>query len=243
MANDLAVIEIVKLTKSYSEKLVIDNIDLKIKSGQIFALIGLNGQGKTSLIKSILDLSGFDSGNISMLGIDSLDPISRAKICYLPEKFQPSADLKGIEFIKFSLSLHNTKIDTDLLKILCKELDLDEAFLTKKVTTYSKGMVQKLGLISVFLSNCNLIILDEPMSGLDPKARKNFKNLMVRYIESEEKTIFFTSHILSDIEEICGDIAILHDKKIKYQGDVKDFCAKYEGKSFEDKFLNLINSN
>lgn len=240
MTSDLSVIDVVKLTKSYAEKLVINSIDLKVKSGQIFALIGLNGQGKTSLIKSILDLSGFDCGVISIFGVNSLDPSSRTKICYLPEKFQPCVDLKAIEFIKFSLSLHNTKIDPSLLKSLCEELDLDEALLTKKVTSYSKGMIQKLGLISVFLSNCDLVILDEPMSGLDPKARKNFKNLMARYVKSQEKTIFFTSHILSDIEEICGDIAILHDKKIKYQGEVKDFCTKYEGKSFEDKFLNLI---
>ncbi len=234
------VVKITGLKKSYHEKLVIDNINLDIKTGQIFSLIGLNGQGKTSLIKSLLDLSSFDSGKVCVFGKDSSDPDSRLNLFYLPEKFQPSADLKGIEFLKFNCNLHGSKINLKKLKDLCKELDLKEIILHEKVTTYSKGMIQKLGLISAFLSDSDLIIFDEPMSGLDPKARKNLKDLMVGFCKNSNKTIFFTSHILSDIEEICSHVAILHDTKIRYSGEVKDFIKKYQGKSFEDKFLNLI---
>ena len=239
MTNNHA-IKIAGLTKSYNEKLVIDNIDLNIEVGRIFSLIGLNGQGKTSLIKSLLSLCSFDEGTISIFGTKSSDHLSRKEICYLPEKFQPSADLKGIEFLKFSAKLHSSNIDLSLLSDLCQKLDLTHTALQKKVNTYSKGMMQKLGLISVFLSNARLIILDEPMSGLDPKARKNLKNLIVEFSRSQDRTIFFTSHILSDIEEICDEVAIIHDTKIRYCGSIKDFIKNHSGKNFEEKFLNLL---
>lgn len=239
MTNYSKAIKIAGLSKSYHDKLVINNIDLEINPNQIFALIGLNGQGKTSLIKSLLNLVSFDSGHISIYGKSSIDPNSRKDICYLPEKFSPSSDLKGIEFLKFNCQLHKVNFDLKHLQELCHELDLKEESLLQKVTSYSKGMVQKLGLISVFLTNANLIILDEPMSGLDPKARKNLKDLLVKFAKNKGKTIFFTSHILSDIEEICSDMAIIHDTKIRYCGSVKDF-SKNKGKDFEEKFLNII---
>ncbi len=229
-----------KLSKSYGKKLVIDDINLTIKSGQIFALVGLNGQGKTSLIKSILDLCSVDAGQIKIFDIIASDFRSRSSISYLPEKFSPAKDIKAIEFLKFNQELSSNK-DLDLAAVakLCQQLSLDYAMLDKRVTSYSKGMVQKLGLIASFISNSKLLIMDEPMSGLDPLARVNLKKVMQEYVADKNRTIIFTSHILSDIEQMCQDVAILHDGKIKYSGNIKDLM-KNQKINFEEKFLQII---
>jgi ABC-2 type transport system ATP-binding protein len=240
--TDSPVITINRLSKSYGEKLVIDDISLTIGSGQIFALIGLNGQGKTSLIKSIIDLCSADSGNIKIFGLSSSDPNSRSKLTYLPEKFQPSRDLKAIEFLKFNhkLSGNNTDLDENKIGLLCDQLKLERDMLRKKVTSFSKGMVQKLGLIATFSSNYELLILDEPMSGLDPLARFNLRKIMKDYVENGDRTIIFTSHILSDIESLCRDVAILHNKKIIYSGAIQKLLPQEKNITFEEKFLKII---
>ena len=118
-------LSVVDLFKSYNEKLVIDGANLSLAKGKIHCLVGLNGQGKTSLIKCILDLCSFDSGVINIFGKPSRDHQSRSLISYLPEKFSPSPDIKGIEFLKFSLSLNNKKINLNDLNDLCNRFSLD----------------------------------------------------------------------------------------------------------------------
>ena len=238
--TDSYAISIDKLSKSYGKKLVIDDIDISIKSGQIFALVGLNGQGKTSLIKSILDLCSVDSGTIKIFDTIASDHNARSGISYLPEKFSPAKDIKAIEFLQFNQKLNSKKnLDIAIVKKLCQQLALDFDLLNKKITSYSKGMVQKLGLIASFISDSKLLILDEPMSGLDPLARVNLRNVMQEYVADKNRTIIFTSHILADIEKICQDIAILHNGKIKYSGKIKGLISG-EDLSFEEKFLQII---
>lgn len=237
--TDSYAISIDKLSKSYGKKLVIDDINLSIQSGQIFALVGLNGQGKTSLIKSILDLCSVDSGAIRIFDVIVSNHLARSNVSYLPEKFSPSRDLKGIEFLKFNYQLSSSgDLDINKIKKLCLELDLEFDILKQKVTSYSKGMVQKLGLIASFASDSRLLILDEPMSGLDPMARVNLRKVMRQYVDDKNKTIVFTSHILSDIEKLCQDIAILHNGKIKYSGKISELMS--QECDFEGKFLQLI---
>lgn len=238
--TDSYTISIDKLSKSYGKKLVIDDINISIKSGQIFALVGLNGQGKTSLIKSILDLCSIDSGTIKIFDIVASNHLARSDISYLPEKFSPAKDVKAIEFLKFNQKLSSKKdLDIDIVKKLCQQLALDYDALNKKITSYSKGMVQKLGLVASFMSDSKLLILDEPMSGLDPLARVNLRRVMQEYVANKNRTIIFTSHILSDIEKICQDVAILHNGKIRYSGSIGGLISG-ENLSFEEKFLQII---
>ncbi len=232
-------LKISEISKSFNDKIVLDKIEFSVKKNDIFGFIGLNGVGKTTLIKIILDLLDQDHGEVEIFGVSRVLPESRKKICYLPEKFQPSQHLKGVEFVKFVLDFYGKKYNPEKAKKICENLDLKFEVLKQKVTKYSKGMTQKLGLLAVFLSEADLVILDEPMSGLDPKARIALKKELIAYKKSG-KTIFFSSHILSDMDEICDSIAVLNNAKIVYEGTPKGFKDKHEEDSLDKAFLKEI---
>lgn len=234
-------LKISEISKSFS-KPVLDKISFEVKNGEIFGFIGLNGIGKTTLIKIILDLLDQDNGEVEIFGTSRLLPRSRKKVCYLPEKFSPSAHLKGEEFVRFVLDFYGKKFDAKKAAEICVNLDLPFAVLKQKVTKYSKGMTQKLGLLAVFLSEADLIILDEPMSGLDPKARIALKRELLTY-KKLGKTVFFSSHILSDMDEICDSIAVLNNCKIAYHGTPQGFKDKHQKDSLDKAFLQEIGIN
>ncbi len=224
------------------EKVVLDDVSLEISQGQIFGLVGLNGIGKTTLIKSIiglLDLEDYEKSSITVDGINIMDFASKKKFCYLPEKFSPSQHLTGIEFLDVFCSFFGKKITIEEAKNLCKKIELDDQVLYMQTSQCSKGMGQKLGLMSAFLSDAKLLILDEPMSGLDPKARIVVKNLMKEYVE-KGNSIFFSSHILADIDEICNEVAILNDKKIIFKGTCDKFKKEQSDENLEKAFLKAI---
>lgn len=232
-------LKIVDLHKSFGSKKVLDGINLEVKTNEIFGFIGLNGVGKTTSIKIILDLLKSDSGNVELFGKSAILPESRENLAYLPEKFQPSAQINGVEFLKFVTGLHKVTFDLVEAKRIAKILDLEEAALYSKIGNYSKGMTQKLGLVGTFLSKANLIILDEPMSGLDPIARMNLKELLIKYKE-QGHCIFFSSHILSDIDEICDRIAILDKTKLIFVGKPEEFKKIQNEKNLEKAFVKAI---
>ncbi|NBV06099.1 MAG: ABC transporter ATP-binding protein [Proteobacteria bacterium] len=232
-------LKISEISKSFNNKPVLDQVSFEVKQNDIFGFIGLNGVGKTTLIKIALDLLDQENGEIEIFGISRVLPESRKKICYLPEKFQPSQHLKGEEFIKFVLDFYAKKYDAKRAQKICENLDLRFEVLKQKVTKYSKGMMQKLGLLAVFLSEADLIILDEPMSGLDPKARIALKKELIAY-KNLGKTIFFSSHILSDMDEICDAIAVLNETKIVFEGTPKAFKDKHQEDSLDKAFLKEI---
>lgn len=236
------ILKIKNLHKSFynGEKVVLDGIDLNINRGEIFGLVGLNGIGKTTMIKMIIGLLGIDEGEIEIDGINSENFESKKKFCYLPEKFQPSQYLTGIEFLNvFCSFFEREKVTIDEAKEICDKIELDKEVLYMPTSQCSKGMGQKLGLISAFLSNTELLILDEPMSGLDPKSRIAVKNLMLEY-KKIGRSIFFSSHILADIDEICDNIAILNDKKIIFNGSCEQFKKEQGDANLERAFLKSI---
>jgi len=225
--------------KSFGEKTVLDDINFEVQNNEIFGFVGLNGIGKTTLIKIIIDLLDQDHGEVKIFGKQKFLPGSRKNMAYLPEKFMPSSNLKAIEFLEFVSGFHKKKLDVNKAKILATNLDLDESALYLKVSKYSKGMTQKLGLLGTFLSEAKLIILDEPMSGLDPTARIALKKQLINY-QKAGNTIFFSSHILSDIDEICDRIAVLHDKKIVFLGKPAKFKEIHNEDNLEKAFLSEI---
>ena len=237
-------LKITNLSKKFGEKVVLDRVNFELKNNEIFGLIGLNGVGKTTLIKIILDLLNADSGEVKIFDTPSTLTSSREKLRYLPEKFQVSSMLKGIEFLKifndFDKTYKATKeeLEAEIYK-LADLLALDKNALNLKVSKYSKGMVQKLGLISTFLGDSEIVILDEPMSGLDPKARIYLKNLLIES-KKKNKSIFFSSHILSDIDEICDRIGVLYNGKIVFIGTPDELKKKHLETSLEKAFLKEI---
>ncbi len=232
-------LKISNISKYFGENLILENIDFCVKNGDIFGFVGLNGVGKTTLIKIITDLSSKDSGEIEIFGVKNQITQSRNLIFYLPEKFSPSQNITGKEFLNFCLDFYNKNIDQKDLEEIANNLDFDLQNLTKKIGNYSKGMTQKLGLISGFLSKTKLLIFDEPMSGLDVKARIALKKQFIEY-KKLGNSIFFSSHILSDIEEICDEIAILHNCKVDFVGSPSFFKEKFQEKNLDLAFLKKI---
>ncbi|MDR2760604.1 MAG: ABC transporter ATP-binding protein [Rickettsiales bacterium] len=230
-------LEIRNVNKKFASRTVLRNINLAVGSGEIFGLIGLNGAGKTTLIKIILDLLTADGGECLILNKSSLDPAARSNIFYLPEKFQPPPNLKAIEFLKFFTAAKEIK--TSELRGLCEALSLEYGDLGKRIGSLSKGMAQKIGLIASVLDNKKLIILDEPMSGLDPRARIYLKKFFLDY-KNRGNSIFFSSHILSDVDEICDRIAIINDAEIGFTGSPAEFKKKCGENSLERAFLREI---
>ncbi len=232
-------IEVQKINKSFKKHHVLKDLSIKIELGETYGLVGLNGIGKTTIIKIILGLLQQDSGFVKLFGTDNANIESKRKICYLPEKFTPSQFLKGYEFLELASGYYQKSYDRKSAISICEELDFDPAALEKKVSSYSKGMGQKLGLVSVFLSNSPLLILDEPMSGLDPSARIFLKKKLQDY-RKKGNSIFFSSHILADVEEICDRIGILHYGDLYYEGTVEKFIKKSKTKNLEQAFLAAI---
>lgn len=240
-ASAEAPLEISAIAHHYGAAPVLKGISLALKPGEIFGLIGLNGAGKTTLIKTILDLITPKSGSVALFGKPATDSAARRNICYLPEKFQPSSYLKGMEFLSLASAYYHAGFSPEKAKEYAKKLGLDPEVLPRRVGGYSKGMGQKLGLISAFLSKTRLLILDEPMSGLDPRARVYLKRVLREYADAGN-TIFFSSHILADMEEICDRIAVLSDGKLVFTGTPAAFKKKYHGKgiTLEEAFLKAI---
>lgn len=235
-------IRIENIFKTFGEKMVLNDVSFKVENNEIFGLVGLNGIGKTTLIKIIIDLLEHDGGGVEIFGIDKILPEARSDLAYLPEKFHPSNQLTGIEFLKFITGFHKKNFDLSKANAIAKTLDLDPKALDLKISKYSKGMTQKLGLLGTFLSDAKLIILDEPMSGLDPRARIALKQELLNY-KKLENSIFFSSHILTDIDEICDRIAIIHNGKIVFCGKPEEFKNKHQEPSLEKAFLKEINAS
>jgi len=227
------------ISKSYGTHQVLDDISFSLKPGEIFGLVGLNGIGKTTLIKIMLDLAQANGGQARMFGEPCTTVKARERISYLPEKFSPSRYLKGMEHLALALSYYGKKLDKEKALQMAVDLDLDPSALTRKVGSYSKGMGQKLGLIGAFMVDQPFMILDEPMSGLDPRARIKLKDVMLR-AKAEGKTLFFSSHILSDIDEICDRIGVIHNTKLVYLGTAEKFKPTFNETSLERAFLKAI---
>lgn len=230
-----------KYGKVKTAPLVISNVKFDVKPGEIFGLIGLNGVGKTTLIKVILDLHQSTEGSVDIFGVDSKDYKARKKLAYLPEKFLPSQLLKGKEFLELAIAAYDQKLDIDKARAGAEKLQLDPNVLDSRVGKYSKGMGQKLGLLSTFLTQAPLLVLDEPMSGLDPRARVHLKDYMLEY-RKQGHTIFFSSHILSDIDEICDRVGVIHGGGLKFIGTPKEMKKKFNNEILERAFLNCIDS-
>lgn len=157
--------------KAYAGANALGAFTLQINAGECFGLVGANGAGKTTAIKCLLDFCELDSGNIDIFGVAHHHTNARARLAYLPERFNPPHYLTGRDFLQYMAKMHRTTYQENAAAAVLQELDLAMVALDKPVRAYSKGMNQKLGLAACVLSRKDLYILDEPTSGLDPRAR------------------------------------------------------------------------
>ncbi len=226
-------INITKLSKTYSKDKIVEDLSLTINKGQIFGFLGPNGAGKTTTMKMLVGLSTPSCGIIE-INNSSINK-NKELIGYMPEDPYFYDHLTAKEFLTFMQELFKNKTK-DIQNIL-KLVGLEKA-MHQKIQEFSKGMKQRLGLAQAIINDPQYLFLDEPLDGLDPIGRREFKEIFLN-LKKEGKTIFFNSHVLSDVEEICDQIGIINKGKLIYSGDVKTFCGK---KSLEDAFVEkLIN--
>jgi ABC-2 type transport system ATP-binding protein len=226
----------------YGKKQTVFNFNLAIPKGATFGLIGLNGAGKTTLIKALLGLRDMRQGQILLNGLASAQPENRRILAYLPERFDPPWFLKGEEFIRFSMNLYGRPYNRAEAVALAERVRLDPKVLRNKMNTYSKGMRQKVGLMATVMTGCDLLVLDEPMSGLDPAARAAVKDVLEQ-MKREGRTVFFSSHILSDMDEICDQVAVLHQGRLVFDGNVAGLKEQGGGGNLERAFLSVIGAD
>ena len=234
-----AAVRIGALVKHYGKLAALRAVDLEVAAGEGFGLVGANGAGKTTLIRCLLDLAAYETGTIEIFGTAAKNPAARRRLAYLPERFNPPHYLRGGEFLHAILELAGERYDGALAGRLLEELELDRDALARPVRGLSKGMTQKLGLAACFLVPRDLLLLDEPMSGLDPAARVAVKSVL-RRLHGEGRTIFFTSHVLADVEELCSSLAVLERGAVRFRGSPAALCEKYAEPRIEAAFMRCI---
>ncbi|HMA89937.1 MAG TPA: ABC transporter ATP-binding protein [Burkholderiales bacterium] len=237
-----AVLRITRLEKRYGKRLVLAGVDLDLAAGESLGLVGLNGAGKTTLIKCLLDLCGHDSGAIELFGLRNDEPRARQRLAYVPERFMPPHYLLCREFLGLMLSLSGGRYERERARVALVELELDAEVLDRPVRQLSKGMTQKLGLAACFLLERDLYVLDEPMSGLDPASRVAVKSVLHR-LKNEGRALLITSHVLSDVEELCSSVAVLDRGMIRFRGTPAALCDRYAEPQLERAFLRCIRDN
>ncbi len=239
-------ISIEGLCKAFREGLrgrrvqALQDLSIDISAGEVFGFLGPNGAGKSTTIKILLNLIRPDVGRASILGYDVQDPMVRKKVGYLPENPFFYDYLSAKELLWFGGQASG--MGAHVLKIRSSEL-LERVGLQdaqkRHLRTYSKGMVQRAGLALALVHDPEVVILDEPMSGLDPLGRKMVGDLILE-LKGKGKTVFFSSHILNDIERFSDRIGIIAEGRLRLTGKLAEVVPS--GENLEDVFLRTIRS-
>ena len=232
-------IEIKNVSKSYDGKeKALNDISFKIDNGEIFAFIGHNGAGKTTMIKSLVGILDFDSGDILINGksIKKESIECKREMAYVPDNPDLYENMTGLDFINFICDIYDISLEDRKVNIekYSKMFEMDGK-LGSDISSYSHGMKQKVALIAALSHNPDVLIMDEPFVGLDPKAVFDMKEVMHK-MAKEGKTIFFSTHILDVAEKLCDRVAIIKKGEIVKIGKMKDIKGD---ESLEQVFLEL----
>lgn len=240
-------IEIKNLSKSYNKKeKTIKNINLEIKDGEIFGFLGPNGAGKTTTIKMITGILKIDEGEILIDGcnIEKYPIEVKKKFGYVPDNPDMFLKLKGIDYLNFMADIYEVgkKQRKEKIEKLSKIFELENV-LNNKMESYSHGMRQKIIIIGSLLHDPKNWIIDEPMTGLDPKSTYELKKIMREKVNNNQ-TVFFSTHILDVAERICDKIAIINKGEIIYIGTIERMRMDLmKDKSLEEFFMEITKND
>ncbi len=222
----MALVNVVNLRKSFpigfwrKKSEVLSSVSFEIKKNRITGFIGSNGSGKTTVIKCMLGFLYPSEGHITYFDGEKLTSKVKEKIGFLPERPYFYEFLSGREFLSFHANLSTKKVTSTYIDQVLNDVGLIHAS-EKKLRAYSKGMLQRIGIAQALIHKPEFLILDEPMSGLDPDGRIDVKNI-IRKAAQSGVTIFFSSHLLHDAQELCDDLVILHDGKSIFHGSLDE---------------------
>lgn len=226
------------LTKTFGEKKAVDDLSLHIAPGEIYGFIGHNGAGKTTTLKSVVGIQQFDSGEITIGGTSiQKDPLTcKKQIAYIPDNPDLYDFMTGIKYLNFIADIFGVSSEVRQVRIR-KYAELFELTddLAQPIAAYSHGMKQKLAIISAWLHDPKLIIMDEPFVGLDPKASHLLKGMM-REVCDQGGAIFFSTHVLEVAEKLCDKVAIIKGGKLIRFGTMEEVKGD---DSLEEVFLEL----
>ncbi len=236
-------VELVRVAKQYADVIAVDYIDLDVKRGEIFGLLGPNGSGKTTVLKTILGLVKPDSGSVKVLGINvEDDPVGvKRRVGYVPESPRIYEFLTGLEFLDLTGDIYGMspsekkrRIDEYLeaLELGGREGDM--------ISSYSQGMKQKVAVISALMHRPELLLLDEPLNALDPRSARIVKDLL-RELSSKGVTAIMSTHILEIAQAMCDRIGIMYEGRLLALGTMEELRdrARMPGSDLEDIFLEL----
>lgn len=231
-------LKIEHLTKTFGEKKAVDDLSLHIVPGEIYGFIGHNGAGKTTTLKSVVGIQQFDSGEITIGGTSiQKDPLTcKKQIAYIPDNPDLYDFMTGIKYLNFIADIFGVSSEVRQVRIR-KYAELFELTddLAQPIAAYSHGMKQKLAIISAWLHDPKLIIMDEPFVGLDPKASHLLKGMM-REVCDQGGAIFFSTHVLEVAEKLCDKVAIIKGGKLIRSGTMEEVKGD---DSLEEVFLEL----
>ncbi len=227
------------VSKRFGNTLAVDNLSLTVHPGEILGFLGTNGAGKTTTIKMLLGLLSPDSGCVRVLGGDPCSPAARRRIGYMPETatYYPYLNLRELLFFYGGLCGMPRAAIRARADVLIERVGLGTAA-GRLLRTYSKGMLQRAGIAQALLHDPDLLILDEPLTGLDPLARSHFRD-MILDLREQGKTVFFSSHELSEAELICDRVAILKQGALVVCGAMQALAGD-GGQNLERVFLKVL---
>lgn len=232
-------LKIENLTKIYGNQKAVDHLTLHIKQGEIYGFIGHNGAGKTTTLKCVTGIIPFEEGDIFILGQSiKNDPVKcKENIAYIPDNPDLYDFLTGIQYLNFIADIYKVS-QTDRQERIKKYAKSFELYndLSQPISAYSHGMKQKLAIVSAFIHEPKLIIMDEPFVGLDPKATHLLKTMMKEFCQNGG-AIFFSTHILEVAEKLCDRIAIIKQGKLVVSGLMEEITQQ---ESLESVFLELV---
>ena len=242
MENEvILMINIKNVTKEYVEGIkAVDNLSIDIKPGEIYGFIGPNGAGKSTTIKMITGITDYTEGEIFIYGVSSQDDKKmKLQFGYVSDTPDMFLKLKGIEYLNFLGTIYNVPKDERKNRIveLADKFELTSA-LGDKIQTYSHGMRQKIMVIGALLHNPKVWILDEPLTGLDPKSSFTLKEMMKEHA-NKGNSVFFSTHVLEVAEKLCDRIGIINKGKLVFEGTMEQIKETYPNLTLEEIFLEI----